>query len=175
MARRWCLVKDTHGRGRARMGAAYQSLPTAQTKPKTNGSCMCLALPNLTGFRARGAKPLVLLAWSRCPYHSLPSDRSGSPAVPVHLYQPFPAATIQRLYATIIRILLFHTVPTRLCPIHPQQVPQVDRAEGPHHPHRQTPHRVADPHAAARCTRWPDRPTTTPNGCYRPIIVCEAI
>ena len=31
------MVKEVHGRGRARMGAAYQSLPTALTKPKPPG------------------------------------------------------------------------------------------------------------------------------------------
>ena len=31
------MVKEVHGRGGARMGAAYQSLPTRATKPKTPG------------------------------------------------------------------------------------------------------------------------------------------
>ena len=55
--RRW-LVKDPCGRGRARMGASYQCLPTVETKPKSKCSCMWNPLPNLTSIRARGAKPL---------------------------------------------------------------------------------------------------------------------
>jgi hypothetical protein len=53
----WLVMADS-GRFLARLGATYQSLPTVETKPKTNGSCMCLPLPNLTRFRARGAKPI---------------------------------------------------------------------------------------------------------------------
>ena len=50
------MVKVIGGRGRARMGARYQSLPTRETKPKTKWSCMWNTLPDLTGSRARGAK-----------------------------------------------------------------------------------------------------------------------
>jgi hypothetical protein len=44
--------------GASQDGAAYQSLPTGETKPKTNGSCMWNTLPNLTGSCARGANQL---------------------------------------------------------------------------------------------------------------------
>ena len=56
--RRWWLVKESHGRPRARMGASYQCLPCRETKPKTMWSCMWRALPTLTKIRARGAKPI---------------------------------------------------------------------------------------------------------------------
>ena len=52
------MVKVTHGRIPARSGARYQLLPCRETKPKTNGSCMWKALPNLTGSCARGANQL---------------------------------------------------------------------------------------------------------------------
>ena len=52
------MVKAPCGRGRARMGASYQSLPTGETKPKTMWSCMCFPLPNLTNISARDAKPI---------------------------------------------------------------------------------------------------------------------
>ena len=50
--------------------------------------------------------PLGDLAWCRCPYHSLPTDRSGSTAVLVYYYQSLPAAVLNT--HTMISSILFY-------------------------------------------------------------------
>lgn len=52
---------------------------------------MCLALPNVTGFRARGAKPSGDLGLV---YQRLPRFRSGSPTILLCYYQTLPAAEL---------------------------------------------------------------------------------
>jgi len=51
-------------------------------------------------------KPLVHLAWRRCPYQCLPHDPPGSTAVLVHLYQSLPAAELNT--HTMISSILFY-------------------------------------------------------------------
>ena len=51
----WRMVKAGNGLEWAGSGQdwnAYHRLPRRVTKPKSNGSCMCLPLPNLTKIRA---------------------------------------------------------------------------------------------------------------------------
>ena len=89
----WRMVKAGNGLGRpefCRPMWVYHPLPTPETKPKSNGSCMCLPLPILTGSCARGAKPLVVLVWSRILYHCLPFFGSGFDPWPYDLYQSLP-------------------------------------------------------------------------------------
>jgi hypothetical protein len=130
-SRRRRLVKEACGRGRARMGAAYQCLPTRETKPIDPGAPSTRALPRLTttGDQTKNhvilhvespTRPyqehrypvlamrisLVCLAWCRCPYHSLPKHRSGSTSILLHYYQSLPPGLLNT--HTMISSILFY-------------------------------------------------------------------
>ena len=65
---------------------------------------MCLALPNITGIRARGAKPI---GDSGLVYQRLPRYRSGSPTILVCYYQHLPAAVLN---THMISTVLFYII-----------------------------------------------------------------
>jgi len=103
------LVKVTHGRPRARMGASYQSLPTVETKPKTMWSCMWNTLPNLTGSCAHGAKPIGVFGLVVDPL-PFPTIRPfWLCAIIRQYYQSLPAAVLNT-HTMISTILLYSLI-----------------------------------------------------------------
>ena len=54
------MVKVTHGRGRARMGASYQCLPTRETKPIDPGAPSTITLPIVTNSGDQTKNHVVL-------------------------------------------------------------------------------------------------------------------
>ena len=58
--RRWWLVKESHGRPRARMGARYQCLPTPQTRPIDPGAPSTIRLPIVTNTGDQTKNHVVL-------------------------------------------------------------------------------------------------------------------
>ena len=79
-------------------------------------------------------------------------------------YHGLPAATINRLYATIIHVLLCHLVPARLCPVHTEQIPKVD-PQGDH---------LILFQVLMLSRSGPPHPTKWSYGVVDPITVCEA-
>jgi len=147
------------GRGRARMGAPYHDLPRPQTKPKTMWSCMWNPLPILTNCIAIlcsrsepiGGFGLVTPAITRA-YHR--ADLAGPPlccAITNH-YRPRVKYTHNDRNSHILHpdsgprgIRLIPTASTQ------EVIPVTDGGAK----HRlmappTEPHRVADPHAAAK-------------------------
>ena len=93
--RRWRLVKVMHGRPRVRMGRltnAYQ-----RGRPNQNPSVLACGIPyqSLPDPVLAVRNPLVHLAWCRCPYHSLPINRSGCAPPSPHHYQLLPPRLIK--------------------------------------------------------------------------------
>ena len=97
---------DPCGRGRARMGAPYQSLPTRETKPKTMWSCMWNTLPNLTRSCAHGANAIGVFGLVREPL-PFPTNRPfWLCAIITQYYQSLPAAVLNT-HTMITAILLY--------------------------------------------------------------------
>ena len=158
------MVKEAHGRGRARSGAAYQSLPTVATKPKTIGSCMWNTLPNLTGSCARDANQLGVFGLVTPPITS-PYQRTVLAVC--HNKTVLPIITGRGVKYThndhINHILHHHSGPTGIRPV----------------PTEHTHEEIARPHTrSAEHTgsgSGGPHPTTTPIEAYDCEYCCEAV
>ena len=173
------MVKVLYGRSKPRRQEAYQSLPTAETKPKTKWSCMWNRLPNPTKIFARDANTIGRLGLV---YQRLPGYGSGSNPVAADYYHALPAAKQIGLYATIIHILLRHLVPTGLCPIPQEHIQEAIPVGDGGAKHRSMApptawHSVADPHAVATICQGGTQATQTAFAsipAYDPISTIKA-